>query len=65
MVIRAHDLGDANARLFAYYAKQSPGRVVYRYDEKDEALKYLGTVAELDRAGAAKTRPASRPAKRG
>jgi hypothetical protein len=57
-------LGDENARLFAYYAKRSPGRGVYRYDEKEETLRYLGTVAEM--AGAAgTTRPASGPAKRG
>jgi 4-amino-4-deoxy-L-arabinose transferase-like glycosyltransferase len=63
-VIRAHDLGDENARLFAYYAKRSPGRTVYRYDEREETLMYLGTVGELAGA-AATTRPASGPAKRG
>jgi hypothetical protein len=50
-VIRAHDLGGENALLFAYYAKRSPTRAVYWYDEKDEKLNYMGTVAEL--AGAA------------
>ncbi|MDB5319038.1 MAG: hypothetical protein JWN40_669, partial [Phycisphaerales bacterium] len=60
-VIRAHDLGEENARLFAYYAKRSPERGVYRYDEKEETLTYLGTVAEMARTAA--TRPASGPAK--
>jgi hypothetical protein len=69
-VIRAHDLGAArNAELFAYYAARSPGRAVYRYDEKSRELSYLGTVAELSRGGGAATapgtRPASGPAKRG
>jgi hypothetical protein len=61
-VIRAHDLGAENARLFAYYAKRSPDRAVYRFDEAEETLEYLGTVSELSKRGA--TRPASGPAKR-
>ena len=64
-VIRAHDLGDENARLFAYYATRSPGRAVYRYDEKEETLTYLGTVAEMAGAAAGTNRPASGPVKRG
>jgi hypothetical protein len=64
-VIRAHDLGDENVRLFAYYAKLSPARAVYRYDEKEETLSYLGTVAEMVGAAPGTTRPASGPAKRG
>jgi 4-amino-4-deoxy-L-arabinose transferase-like glycosyltransferase len=54
-VIRAHDLGDANVKLFAYYAEHSPDRAVYRYDEKDGVLTYLGTAAEMH------LRPATRP----
>jgi hypothetical protein len=46
-IIRAHDLGDANARLFAYYAAGSPARAVYRYDEKNGSLTFLGQTAEL------------------
>jgi hypothetical protein len=53
-VIRAHDLGEENGRLFAYYAKRSPGRGVYRYDEREETLTYLGTVGDLAGAAAAK-----------
>jgi hypothetical protein len=64
-VVRAHDLGDENARLFAYYATRSPGRAVYRYDEKEETLTYLGTVAEMAGASAGTTRPASAPVRRG
>jgi hypothetical protein len=48
-VIRAHDLGERNKELFGYYAKVSPGRGVYRYDEKTRELVYLGTVTELAR----------------
>jgi hypothetical protein len=48
-VIRAHDLGERNAELFAYYAKRGPGREVYRFDEKDQKLTDLGNVAELSR----------------
>jgi 4-amino-4-deoxy-L-arabinose transferase-like glycosyltransferase len=57
-VIRAHDLGAENARLFEYYAKRSPGRAVYRFDEGEEKLEYLGTVSELLKGAA--TRPAKR-----
>ena len=47
-VIRAHDLGDiTNRTLFAYYAKRSPERIVYRFDEKEESLELLGKVAVL------------------
>lgn len=48
-VIRAHDLGERNRELFAYYAKRSPARVVYRLDEKDGSLTRLGLVSELAR----------------
>jgi hypothetical protein len=68
-VIRAHDLGaERNVELFAYYAARSPGRAVYRYDEKTRELSYLGTVVEMARAAATMpasgptTRPTTRPA---
>jgi hypothetical protein len=57
-VIRANDLGAENARLFEYYAKKSPGRAVYRFDEGEEKLEYLGTVSELLKGAA--TGPAKR-----
>jgi hypothetical protein len=53
-VIRAHDLGERNGELLAYYAKRSPGREVYRFDEKDQKLTDLGNVAELSRSKAAR-----------
>lgn len=49
LVIRAHDLGERNRELFAYYARRSPTRVVYRLDEKDGSLTRLGVVSELAR----------------
>jgi 4-amino-4-deoxy-L-arabinose transferase-like glycosyltransferase len=51
-VIRAHDLGERNRELFDYYASRSPGREVYRFDEKDQKLTDLGNVAELSRSPA-------------
>jgi hypothetical protein len=57
-VIRAHDLGgDRDGELFAYYARRSPGRAVYRLDEKDGQLTYLGTAAELDHRATTQTLP--------
>jgi hypothetical protein len=52
-VIRAHDLGERNGELLAYYAKRSPAREVYRFDEKDQKLTDLGNVADLSRSQAA------------
>jgi hypothetical protein len=49
-VIRAHDLGEMNSKLFAYYAGKAPERVVYRFDEKDGSLTRLKTVAEMARS---------------
>jgi hypothetical protein len=46
-VIRAHDLGKLNSKLFAYYGAKAPERMVYRFDEKDESLTPLKTVGEL------------------
>jgi hypothetical protein len=53
-VIRAHDLGERNRELFAYYARLSPERRVYRYDRIERGgepvLTYLGTARELSEA---------------
>ena len=46
-IIRAHDLGAQNARLFQYYARTQPGRVIYLYDRDGDTLTRLGTAAEL------------------
>ena len=48
-VIRAHDLGERNPQIFAYYAARDGRRAFYRVDEgKPEAdPEYLGTAAEL------------------
>ncbi len=48
-VIRAHDRGEQNFKLFHYYAKQQPDRVVYRIDraKSPEVLERLGRVDEL------------------
>jgi hypothetical protein len=49
-VIRAHDRGLLNARLFRYYAARQPSRIVYRYDERTRTMSELGTVAALAKA---------------
>jgi hypothetical protein len=41
-VVRAHDLGERNGELIAYYAEQAPGRWVYRYDKSSGRLESLG-----------------------
>jgi hypothetical protein len=46
-VIRAHDLGERDAELFTYYSRIKPARAVYRFDEKDGRITYLGMVPEL------------------
>jgi SAM-dependent methyltransferase len=51
-VIRAHDLGERrNRELFAYYARVSPGRAVYRFDRAERegtpVVTYLGVVRDL------------------
>ncbi len=47
-ILRAHDLGPARNRdLFAYYAARQPARFVYRYDERTQTLRPLGTAAQL------------------
>ena len=50
-VIRAHDLGVMNAKLYRYYADRQPARVVHRYDEGDGSLTRLGTAGELAAGG--------------
>ncbi len=51
-VIRVHDLGDANMKLFDYYARREPDRVVYRLDRTDGRLARLGNVIDLAREDA-------------
>ncbi|CAA9413738.1 MAG: hypothetical protein AVDCRST_MAG64-2477, partial [uncultured Phycisphaerae bacterium] len=48
-VIRAHDLGPANATLYRYYAtaRGEPDRQVFRYTRGRMTLERLGTVGEL------------------
>jgi hypothetical protein len=46
-ILRAHDLGPQNGRLFSYYGQKQPGRVVYLYDRADDSITRLGTAAEL------------------
>jgi Dolichyl-phosphate-mannose-protein mannosyltransferase len=46
-IIRAHDLGERNSELFRYYADRQPQRRVYRFDEADYSLTFLGTASEL------------------
>jgi hypothetical protein len=53
MVIRAHDRGpQQDQQLFRYYAARQPDRLVYRFDEQDNSLHALGTVAKLVGGGA-------------
>jgi hypothetical protein len=47
-IIRAHDLGaQRNQRIYDYYARISPERVVYLYDRSVGELVRLGTAREL------------------
>jgi hypothetical protein len=48
-IIRAHDRGEENARLYAYYAQRQPQRIVYLYDLGDDSLTELGNVVDLAR----------------
>ena len=41
-VIRAHDLGPENHRIFEYYAQHGPPRFFYRYDRTTTELTPLG-----------------------
>ena len=49
-IIRAHDLGVQNYRLFQYYARTQPGRMIYLYDRDGDTLTRLGTAAEAARS---------------
>jgi 4-amino-4-deoxy-L-arabinose transferase-like glycosyltransferase len=46
-IIRAHDLGDRNGELFAYYAARQPDRNVYRFDRAAGELTFLGRARDL------------------
>jgi hypothetical protein len=46
-VIRANDLGLQNPQLFRYFADRQPQRRIYRFNEADYSLTYLGTAQEL------------------
>jgi hypothetical protein len=48
-IIRAHDRGEDNPRLYAYYAERQPQREVYLYDLGDDSLRELGNVVDLAR----------------
>jgi hypothetical protein len=41
MIIRAHDRGPDNSRLFEYYSKRQPHRAFYRFDEATRRLTLL------------------------
>jgi hypothetical protein len=47
LVLRAQDLGEKNHRIYAYYAKQQPGRFFYRYDRTTGELSELGWARDL------------------
>jgi dolichyl-phosphate-mannose-protein mannosyltransferase len=49
-IIRAHDLGAENIRLFQYYARTQPDRVIYLYDRDGDTLTRLGTPADAARS---------------
>jgi len=49
-MIRAHDLGPQNIRLFEHYARTQPDRVVYLYDRDGDTVTRLGTPAEAAQA---------------
>lgn len=46
-IIRAHDLGEGNSAVFAYYAQRQPDRQVWVYDRADGRMVCLGRVSEL------------------
>jgi len=50
LVIRAHDLGAENIRLFQYYARTQPDRVIYLYDRDGDTLTRLGKPADAARS---------------
>lgn len=52
-IIRAHDRGEENIRLYQYYAEHQPDRTVWRFDRTTGALTRLGNVRELASGGGA------------
>ncbi len=46
-IIRAHDRGPDNLRIFQYYAGIQPQRFFYRFDEKTRRLHPLGFASDL------------------
>ena len=53
-IIRAHDLGEENVRLYRYYAQRQPEREIYLFDRNGSQLQYLGTAIELESRHAAR-----------
>jgi hypothetical protein len=51
LVIRAHDRGAENWKIFQYYATHGPDRAFYRFDESRpwDGLKFLGMAWDLAR----------------
>jgi len=49
LIIRAHDRGNENWKIFDYYGEKKPDRAFYRFDETklDDPLTYLGLGSEL------------------
>ncbi|HSV13760.1 MAG TPA: hypothetical protein VLI90_05845, partial [Tepidisphaeraceae bacterium] len=46
-IIRAHDRGIENTRIYRYYAEHQPDRVFYRFDEATKSLQRLGSATAL------------------
>jgi 4-amino-4-deoxy-L-arabinose transferase-like glycosyltransferase len=46
-VVRAHDRGPDNQRIFEYYARREPARFFYRYDRARAELSPLGWAKDL------------------
>jgi len=46
-VVRAHDRGRENVRLYRYFAERQPRRVIYLFDEETCTARRLGTSSEL------------------
>lgn len=47
LVIRAHDLGERNGEIYAYYAERQPNRMFYRFDRATLVLTPLGRAKDL------------------
>ena len=46
-IVRAHDLGERNREIFAYYARVQPDRTFYLFDRKTKVLTPLGPAPAL------------------